>query len=254
LRYGGTSVTDQRPGGTLTRMRINLADPFVFTVNSTDNVSRFGRWVHLPAEGREIWADDGCDATECTLYEAIVAANVMPNFAEPDVIEFDIPGEGVRTIELDRRPYDNTTDTRGDLPPILSPVIIDGFTQPGASANTNPLGAGSNAQALVELRLRDGTQAGLSVVGDGSTIRGLVINRPVSTCCSGSGAAIVVHGSENVVEGNYLGTTPTGEAAGTFVGFPIGVEVLTGAHDNVIGGTEPAARNVISRATARTSG
>jgi hypothetical protein len=246
FRYGGTPVTDTRPGGTITRMRINLADPFVFTVNSTDNVSRFGYWLHLPAEGREIWVDDGCDDTECTLYEAIVAANVMPNFAEPDVIEFDIPGEGVRTIELDRRPYDNTTDTRGDLPPILHPVIIDGFTQPGASANTNPLGVGSNAQPLVELRLRNGTQAGLSVVGDGSTIRGLVINRPVSTCCGGFGAAIVVHGSDNVVEGNYLGTTPTGEAPGTFVGFPIGVEVLTGAHDNVIGGTEPAARNVIS--------
>jgi hypothetical protein len=246
LRYEGTPVTDTRPGGTLTRMRINLADPFVFTVNSTDNVSRFGRWMHLPAEGREIWVDDGCNATECTLYEAIVAANAMPNFAEPDVIEFDIPGEGVRTIELDRRPYDNTTDTRGDLPPILYPVVIDGFTQPGASAKTNPLNGGSNAQPLIELRLKNGTEAGLSLVGDGSTIRGLVINRPLSTCCFGFGCAIVVHGSDHVVEGNYLGTTPAGEAAGTLAGFPIGVEILPGAHDNIIGGTAPAARNVIS--------
>src|SRR2546421_9893280 len=70
-------------------------------------------------------ADPGtgvCDDAECTLREAIIAANAH---AGTDTIVFNIPGAGPHTI----RP----TST---LPGITSPVIIDGYTQPGASANT----------------------------------------------------------------------------------------------------------------------
>src|SRR5207253_11412721 len=70
-------------------------------------------------------ADPGtgvCDDVECTLREAIAAANAH---AGTDTIVFNIPGTGPHTI----RPISS-------LPSITSPVTIDGYTQPGASANT----------------------------------------------------------------------------------------------------------------------
>ena len=41
------------------------------------------------------------------------------------------------------------------LPTISGPVTIDGYTQPGASPNTNGPGLGTNAVILIEL---DGTE------------------------------------------------------------------------------------------------
>jgi parallel beta-helix repeat protein len=65
---------------------------------------------------------------------------------------------------------------------------------------------------------------------------------------SGNGASGVIISASgttgNVVEGNYIGTDATGEYA---VGNAIdGVDLAGGASSNVIGGTSPAARNVIS--------
>ena len=232
----GTPVTDNRPGGGVTRTRIDLSDRSTFTVNSTASRSIYGWWQRIETqEGvREVYVDDGCHPNECTLREAINAANASPNFGERDAIEFDIPGSGVQTINLD------FPESR--LPAITDPVTIDGYTQPEASANTNPLGGGSNAVPLIELT---GDFTGLVVDADDSTISGLVINRS-APCCSSFGDAIEIAGDDNVVEGNFLGINAGGNAVGTFTGLGAGVEILTGANNTVIGGTTPAARNVIS--------
>ena len=68
--------------------------------------------------------NNGCDAS-CSLREAILAANANVDVANPDTINFNIPGGGLKTINL----------TSG-LPQITDPVIIDGYTQPGSSPNT----------------------------------------------------------------------------------------------------------------------
>ena len=87
--------------------------------------------------------DDGvCDANHCSLREAINAANATSGTAE---IDFNIPGAGPHTIQ-----------PLSALPTITDPVIIDGYTQPGASPNTNGPGLGSNAVLKIEL---DGTSA-----------------------------------------------------------------------------------------------
>ena len=52
-----------------------------------------------------------------------------------DRIEFAIPGAGVHTI----------TVVAVGLPPIIRSVTIDGFTQTGASPNTNPIASGPSA-------------------------------------------------------------------------------------------------------------
>ncbi|MGH3086348.1 MAG: S8 family serine peptidase, partial [Rubrobacteraceae bacterium] len=234
LLANGTAVTDERTGGSITRMRIDLTDRSTFEVNSTDFRSRFGWFQEIQTqEGiRSVYVDDGCNERECTLKEAIEIANVMPNFGDPDVIEFDVPGEGVRNFVLG-------TDY---LPTITDSVVIDGYTQPGASANTSPLDAGSNADPRIEL---SGLYSGLRIATSDATIRGLVINPATTVNSVGFGAAIGVRGSGNVLAGNFLGTDPEGEKRNDDDFFQYGVHVVTGS-GNIIGGTAAEDRNVIS--------
>jgi CSLREA domain-containing protein len=168
---------------------------------------------------------------QCTLRQAIILANAMP---DADEIHFDISGVGVHTIH----PVSPMT-------PITNPVVIDGYTQSGASENTLP--NGNDAVILIEIDgdLILGGGDGLKTSSDNVTIRGLAINnfqRNEQTDLGGS--AIVVRGAaDNVIEGNFLGTDAFGEAARP--NELSGVR-LEGADGTLIGGTAPAARNVIS--------
>lgn len=168
--------------------------------------------------------DAVCNAAHCSLREAINAANAD---AVADVIEFDIPGAGVHTISPTMR-----------LPQITQPVTIDGFTQPGASANTQAVG--SDAVMLIEL---DGTNAGLSpgIEGftSGCTIRGLVVNRFQRT-----GISFVLTSNGNTIVGNYVGTDPTGTI--DLGNGENGILLFQGPAGNTIGGPTPADRNLVS--------
>jgi CSLREA domain-containing protein len=162
---------------------------------------------------------------ECTLRAAIEEANTT---AAADTINFDIGGSGVKTI---------SPATAFGLPSIAEPVTIDGYTQPGASPNT--LAVGNNAAPKIELD-GSGAGAGASGIGIGASnvvVRGLVINR-----FGGHGVAFgQVTGSK--IEGNFIGTDPTGTVdLGNGDG---GVRIFDGS-SNVVGGTAPEARNVIS--------
>ena len=170
------------------------------------------------------------DAGAGTLRQAILDANAAPG---ADIIDFDIPGSGVQTI-VPALP----------LPTITETVTIDGYTQSGASPNTNGPELGTNAQLMIEI---DGTSTGaltsdailiLASVANGSTIRGLVLNRAGSS-------GILVSGIDGaVIEGNFIGTNPAG-TAGLGNAFA-GILLNTGAANVTIGGTTPAARNLIS--------
>ncbi len=177
--------------------------------------------------------DGTCNASHCSLREAINASNATVGTTE--TITFNIPGAGVRTIA-----------PTSVLPNISDAVTIDGYTQPGASVNT--LATGENAVLLIEL---DGTSAGanmdgLRLVASGSTVRGLVVNR-----FKRHGIALVGAtggGDNNTVTGNFLGTDPTGMIDLGNSDDGVGVETAAGqgSDNNTIGGTTPAARNVIS--------
>ena len=171
--------------------------------------------------------DSLCSGGACTLRAAILAANSTPNAGGPDTINFDIPGDGPHTIKLD-----------DPLPSILDPVIIDGYTQPGASPNT--LAKGTNAKPMIELDGENaGNAGGLDVRAPGSVVRGLAINRF-------SSYGILVCGDSVTgvkIEGNFIGTDPTGTqdlGNGT-----LGVNMLLSS-GNTVGGTTPEARNLIS--------
>ncbi|MFN2623690.1 MAG: CSLREA domain-containing protein [Chthoniobacterales bacterium] len=175
-------------------------------------------------------ADPGngvCDATECTLREAINAANASPNpISGPDTINFSIPGAGVHTIAV-----------FSALPTVTDPVFIDGYTQPGSSTNT--LAAGDNAVILIELNgaPAEGGINGLTITAGNSTVRGLVINRFIN------GTGIVLQtGGGNIISGNFIGTDPAGAVAQANGS---GIDIIDSA-TNLIGGTTPAARNLLS--------
>ena len=181
-----------------------------FTVNSTD--------ISIDANPGDGVCDDG--AGNCTLYAAIQEANALPG---ADVINFNIPGAGVQTISFFNMPI-----------PITEPVLIDGYSQPGASPNT--LTNGSDAVLLIELRGNGEISDGLILSGSDITVQGLVVN-------NFNGSQILVSGATNAnISGNYIGTDATGLASGSFA---TGIRVETSS-GTVIGGSSPGARNIIS--------
>ena len=164
------------------------------------------------------------DAGPGSLRQAIIDANASPG---TQTISFNIPGAGVHTI----------TPTSA-LPNITDTVVIDGYTQPGASVNT--LAVGNNAVLLIEI---DGSAQGTDLfhlVSDNNVIRGLVINRAPF-----DGIQLDSANGGNVIEGNFIGTDPTGTIARGNGRFGVSLFFVPSAN-NLIGGTSPAARNLIS--------
>ena len=189
-----------------------------FTVNSANDV------------------DDGtCDVTHCSLREAINAANAS---VETDTVAFLIPSSDPGFVTSTASWLIQPSSA---LPTITGSVVIDGYTQPEASPNTNGPGLGLNTVLKIEL---DGTNAGgpfahgLVITADSSTIRGLVINR-----FDGFGIVITdTSATGNLVQGNFIGTDVTGKVnlGNTLVG------VGANASNTVIGGITPDAGNLIS--------
>jgi hypothetical protein len=165
------------------------------------------------------------DSGPGSLRQAITDANTNPG---ADTIAFGIVGSGVHTIQ-----------PLSALPAITGSVTIDGYTQPGASANTNPAGQGLNTVLGIEI---DGTNAGaapcLLAAADDVTIRGLVVNRCTDRAIATTGAH-----TDFVLEGCFIGTN----AAGTQALAPYGGGVNPRSQTNArVGGTTPAARNLVS--------
>lgn len=209
-----TAIANQTPTGSPTATRLatptgTVTTPGPLVVNTTDN------------------ADDGsCDASHCSLWEAVSAAN---RHAGPDSIAFDIPPSdagynpgGWWTIRPDRM---LSLDDNG--------TTIDGTTQTANRGDTNPLGP------EIELDGSLGDSRGFEILAANNVIRALAMNRF-------SVAAVRLQGTRaanNRIVGNYLGTDPTGNQD---LGNGWGVYVYLGAHDTTIGGAAPEEGNLIS--------
>ena len=186
----------------------------------------------------------------CTLRQAANASDANPPpVGATNLIAFNIPSNDpgcdptthVCTIAL--------TDCLGRSGNFCTafnqPVTIDGYTQPGASPNT--LTIGDNAHILIKIigdpfgdrviQLCSPTVCGLPGDSSGSTVRGL--------CLAGTNhQPLIFLGSNNdVATGNFLGVDTDGTTV-VSDGDPIDV----GQHStgNIIGGTSPAARNVMA--------
>jgi titin len=162
------------------------------------------------------------DAGAGSFRQAILDANATPGTNE---IDFAIGGGGAQTI----RPT-------AALPEVTHSVTIDSTTQPGF--------AGSPLIDIDGAAVTPGA-SGLVIRADGSTVKGLAITGFLihnDDDPDRSTPGLVIAGSGNVVQGNYLGTDRTGTPG---MGNGIGLWVRSGS-DNLIGGTTAGAGNLVS--------
>lgn len=161
-----------------------------------------------------------------------VTVNRVGTYGAADVISFNIAGAGVRTIA-----------PTAALPTIIVPLTINGYSQPGAAANSQA----NTDNAIIRIQL-DGASAGAGVTGlilgagsGGSTIKGLDIVR-----FAGDGILVLTNG--NSIVGNFIGVDPTGTMRmpnGTFPNSGDGIRLVS-ASDNQIGSANAADRNIAS--------
>lgn len=133
--------------------------------------------------------DDGvCDATHCSLREAINGANAA---AGADTITFNIGGGGLQTIEPN-------SSGLGPLPEITDTVTVDGTTQPGY--------AGSPLVVLKGTLVPTGYGLSIATMTSGHIVRGLAI---------GAFSVGIQIGERAIasIESNYIGTDETGRVA-----------------------------------------
>jgi hypothetical protein len=167
-------------------------------------------------EGAIYTVDVTADSGPGSLRWAMTEANATSGL---DSVVFNIPGSPPYTIRPD-----------SILPTITDPIDIDGTSQPGWAG-----------EPIIEL---DGSLttwvtwgAGIRIESGGSSVRGLVINR-----FPADGVALY-GGSGNTVQGNYIGTDLTGTVSLGNGHEGVG---MNDSHDNLVGGTTPETRNVIS--------
>ena len=179
-------------------------------------------------------ADDLCDADAasgqlCTLRAAIQQANATTG---ADTIHFNIPTSDSH-CDATTKICIISPDSR--LPDITEQLTIDGYSQPDAHANSKAVG--NDARLLIELNgANAGVANGLELDASNSVVRGLVIHDFDFT-------GISVEGDGNRIEGNFVGTDPSGTI--DLGNNEFGVEIDSGT-TNTIGGTSPEARNLIS--------
>ncbi len=164
-----------------------------------------------------LMASKGADG-KISLREAILATNATANgIGGPDRIHFNITGAGPHTINV-----------LSALPNITQALSIDGTSEPDFAGTPvieiNGTSAGAGIDGLV-----------LAAGSDGSTIRGLVINRFGRDGISGAANNVVI-------AGNYVGTNASGNADLGNGGDGIQAD----GNNWTIGGTTAADRNLVS--------
>jgi CSLREA domain-containing protein len=194
----------------------------VFTVDTTSDLSL-----------------GNCNATpnDCSLRGAIAAANFA---AGEDTIHFNIPmsdpgctaSTGVCRIVF--------TSFAG-FPSVNGLLTIDGYTQPGATPNTIPAPGANNAQLKIEVTALEGLNAvaWFEPTSTRMTLRGLAVFAPSVAMVSSFRGSVVVQGC-------WFGVQANGQAAtyATQVS-PIDISSL-GVNQVIIGGPNPADRNVLA--------
>ena len=146
-----------------------------------------------------------------------------------DTIAFNISGAGCDGAGV------CTITPASQLPTLSGAVLVDGYTQPGATANTNALGAINAVLKIVVSGTSNPASAGLVFNGTDNTIRGLVVN----------GFTIGFHptGShDSRIQGCFVGVDAAGQ---TVLPNSWGINAEHGTN-LTIGGPAPADRNLLS--------
>lgn len=172
--------------------------------------------------------------------QAIIDANTNSNAGDMDLINFNIAGSGVHTIS-----------PSSALPSISEKVTIDGYSQPGASANTaiapNPM----NGTIMIEVDMKDAQNtSSMDISANDSILRGLALfsTTPISH------SLLSVNASNVQLSGSYINVRADGS---TLVDAQASktIEFSSSYSGNQLGGMTAADRNIIgTTSTSITSG
>ena len=222
--------------------------------------------------------DGACTVADCSLRDAITAVNAG---AGGDTISFNIPGAGVQTINvnggLGGLSITKTVTIDGTTQPGFggTPLIELNGNAAGGVAGLNIAASGVTVKGLIINRF---TGIGININGGSATIQGNFIGtnpsgtsalgngtgikidgsssctiggttaatRNIISGNNGDGVLIVNGGSNNIVQGNYIGVDVTGTAAVSNTGNSLGGVNITGSNNNTIGGSAAGAGNVLS--------
>ena len=182
-----------------------------------------------PAYAATFTVTNTSDSGAGSLRQAILDANANAGL---DTIAFDVSGAGCTGGVC-------TITPANTLPVVSSPVLIDGYTQPGSLANTNAQGALNTVLKIVLSGAIHATGLQFSTGADGSTVRGLVVNGGWDY-----GISFYFAGVGGTVRGCFIGT----DAVGTAVTNPHNIRGVDAQFTSnvTIGGPAPADRNLIS--------
>lgn len=170
-------------------------------------------------------APDGACDSDCTLREA------MGVVTENQTITFNIPGDEVHVIHLNSA-MDGT---------FRAGVTIDGYSQPGAEPNTAAAWEPGNADIRIVLD-GDTIPAGQDSWGLWLSAKNLAV-RGLSLVNFDDEAIKFATFPSAAIQGNYIGVWPDGETAGPNA---TGITLRSSEPGNLIGGSSPEDRNVIS--------
>jgi hypothetical protein len=176
---------------------------------------------------------DGICATadgSCSLRAAIDEANRRKG---DDLITFAIPGGAPQTITL--------TSSLGQINSTGGAVEIDGYSEPGAHANTDPIVSNALPGIVINGGWKGATTKSYSLMlsSPNNIVQGLAFTN--------AGRAIYLYGpsaQNNYIVGNFIGMNANGVFQSNNGGYA-GIDI-DGASHNVIGTPSAANRNVIA--------
>lgn len=171
-----------------------------------------------------------------TLRQVILDANKASPLV-PATIRFNIkdPASGAAAcpavIQLD-----------APLPPITAPIIIDGYTQPGSTPNTDAEAFNAKLCVLLKPKSTAGTLShALQVPAAQAGVNASLVVRGLGL--GGFGQPVMLLGGyEHVIAGNQFGGSVGGVA---LPGASWGAISIINANSLIVGGRNPADRNVI---------
>jgi hypothetical protein len=250
-----TTTAPLNPNVTVHTLKFAIADALdgnldsaIFLTDVTGSTQASTGPTTNPSQPTGFVVSNTNDSGPGSLRSVIQAADASTT---PATITFNLPGSGPFVIA-----------PLTPLPALTSTVTINGYSQPGAQANT--AATGDNAVVLIQLwgvQAGSGTD-GLTVSAPSCVIEGLTIDG-----FSGNGITLNGNALGTTIEGDFIGIDPKGATAMPNGGFGVAVvnttpsSSLTGsvaaagkvsslaqvaAKGATIGGTLASARNVIS--------
>jgi hypothetical protein len=169
------------------------------------------------------------DSGAGSLRQAIIDANTA---AGADTIAFNVSGAGCDGSGV------CTIVPASLLPFVTTPITIDGYTQPGASPNTNAQGALNTVLKIVVSAATLGPNEAFDISGAGTVLRGLVLSGQFQNTVRIAAANVAIRGC-------FFGTDESGLIAASGPGSTLLVQGFNGASSITIGGSLPADRNLI---------